>query len=131
MGRYKSNYHKKYKGAHKVIQRCHGNQRAGNRAGGLHLAYNRQRWRGRGGQRNAAENKGQINGGACGPEYGAEHQAYHKKSSQRFRDSGYNNLRTRLFHLVPQKLGANHQAHRAFQQAFCHIEPGRAQNGIA
>ena len=131
MSGHKGDNQEKYQRPHQVVQSRHGDQRSGDRPVGLHIPHHGQGGRRRGGQGDPAEQKSQIEGHAGEPKNHAKHRAHHQKSTQRLRDGGDQDLRPRLFHLLPNQLRADDQAEGALKDVLQHTEPWGVQHLIA
>ena len=91
----------------------------------MKFLHNGERRRRRGGQRDAAEGKGQIDRHAGKMKYNGKNQRNHRKGSERLGKGGSNQRRAIVFELFPDQLGAQHQAKGTLHPGGQQLVPAR------
>lgn len=121
---------KKHKDGHDIVQNCHGQQRV--RYGPLRVKFvdDGQRGRGGGGQRDPAEQKGDVYGNARRPEDNREHQRNQNEGAQGLGQGGDNQPFSIGFELFPHELRPQHQPKRALHPHDDGFVPCRVQHGL-
>ena len=130
MGGDKGHHQEENQRPHQIVHSRHGDQRLGHGARGLELIDHGQGRRRGGGQGDAAEQEGEVNGNIRDPENDTKYQADHHKSVKGFRDGRDQDLLASLLHLRPDQLRADHQADDAFQHALHRVEPSCVQQRV-